>query len=250
MTNIEPRQKLLKEVRIALGEGLVKVELTPDHLNLAFDMALDMYRQRSVNAVEERIGFLDLIVNQNSYFLPEEIMEVRQLYRRGVTGTMSGTGGFFDPFGAAFIGQFNFTGLASGGDLVTYEIFEEFQNLVGRMFGSQLMFFWHSSIHRLDIQRNVVAPETILMWMYNYRPEELLLVDQYARPWLRRYTIAQAKYFLGEYRGKFGNFGGPNGGVTLNGDALKTAATDEMTKLEEELKTQVDGNIGYGFLWG
>jgi hypothetical protein len=38
--------------------------------------------------------------------------------------------------------------------------------------------------------------------------------------------------------------------VTLNGDALKTAATEEMTKLEEELKTQVDANIGYGFLWG
>ena len=38
------RQKLIREVRLALGEGMVKVELTPDHYEMAFDLALDRYR--------------------------------------------------------------------------------------------------------------------------------------------------------------------------------------------------------------
>ena len=45
MANISARQKLLKEVRLLLGEGMVDVELDQEHYELAFDMALDRYHR-------------------------------------------------------------------------------------------------------------------------------------------------------------------------------------------------------------
>lgn len=249
MTELTPRQHLLKEVALQLGAGMVKVELTPDHYNLAFDMALDRYRQRSVNAVEERIAFMDLQAGQSSYYLPHEVIEVREVYRRGVPG-LSGGGVYFDPFAASFANQFAMIGTGDAGNLTTFELYSEFQNMVGMMFGQYIVFFWHSAEHRLDLMRDIESAETIGLWVYNYRPEELLLKDTYARPWLRSYTIAQCQLMLANARGKFANMPGPTGGVSLNAASLEASANATLERLEKECATQVDANMGYGLLHG
>lgn len=89
-----------------------------------------------------------------------------------------------------------------------------------------------------------------MLWIYAHRPDELILSDTYARPWLLRFTTAQAKVMLGEARSRFGSFIGPQGGTTLNGDALKSEGQMEMDNLLLELSNQVEQNIGYGFLFG
>ena len=55
---------------------------------------------------------------------------------------------------------------------------------------------------------------------------------------------------LGEARSKFATVAGPQGGTSLNGDALKAEAIAEIQTLDEELKTQVAGGQGYGFSIG
>jgi len=55
---------------------------------------------------------------------------------------------------------------------------------------------------------------------------------------------------LGEARSKFATIAGPQGGTSLNGDALKAEAQQEMEKLETELATQMAGGSGYYFLIG
>lgn len=248
-----PRQQLIEQVRRSLGGGLVRLELdrSPQHYEDAVDFALEIYRQRSSNAVEERLAFLELQPDQNQYYLPKEVKVVRQLFRRGPTGTASGTGSYFDPFGAAWVSQYALNGGASNqGSLVTYELFTGFQELVGKMFGLHINFTWHPTQHRLDIIRHIRAPEQVLMWIYNYRPEELILEDDYARPWIRRYAAAQCKIFMGQARSKFSTIVGPQGGTTLNGDALIAQAEAEIEALLQELDTQRDQDIGYGFTIG
>ena len=250
--SLSARQKLMREVRLSMGEGMIKVALTPDHYEMAFDMALDRYRVRSSNAVEERVGVLELLPDQNEYFLPDEIILVRQVFRRGIIGGYNGTSGF-DPFGAAFANQFNFSSFGvSGGmsDLVSYELANEYQALLGRLVASSMMFQWSEASHKLSLQRNIRGPETVLLWMYLFRPEELLLRDDNARLWLRDYTIAKCKLFEGEAREKFGSFPSPQGGMTLNGSTLKAEAVAEMERLENEVKNQVDQSIGMPFLFG
>lgn len=247
---MKSRQKLIREVRLIMGEGMVRVGLTPDHYELALDLALDRYRMRSSNSVSERYMFLELQPDQTVYTLPEEVTEVRQLLRRGTTGTAGGTGANFDPFASAFTAQM-MSGLNnSSNDLVTYELAAEYQELIGRMFGASINFTWESGSHRLEIMRQVRGTETVLLWVYTSRTEDVLLSDNNARTWLRDYTVARCKVMLGEARGKFGNIIGPQGGTTLNGDALKSEGQAEMERLEQEVATQMDQNIGYGFTIG
>lgn len=249
MANITLRQKLIRDIRLTLGEGMIKVELTPDHYELAVDQALARYRQRSSNAVEERTVFLELTPGQSSYTLPEEIMEVRQIFRKGI-GATSGSGAYMDPFAAAFTNQFMLGANGSSAGLVSYELFAEYKELLGRMFGLHIIFHWHPTVHRLDIQRMVTSPETVMLWVYNYRPEDLLFIDTYARPWLLDWATAKCKFMLGDARSKFAGLGGPQGGISLNGDALKNEASMEMDRLEKEVSTQVDQSMGYGFFFG
>lgn len=249
-TLISARQKLLKEVGLSLGVGMVRVELTPDHYELAFDLALDRYRQRSSNSVAERVTFIDLQPEQTHYVLPQEVTLVKQLYRRGTSGTASGTGVAFDPFGAAFVNQSSI-GLGSGsGSLLTYELYAGFQETVGRMFGLFINYTWDPASHTLVIGRHVKAKETILAQIYVVKSEEELLADLYARPWLRDYTTAKCKVMLGEARSKFASIVGPQGGTTLNGDALKAEGLAELERLELEVATQVEQDAGYGFIIG
>ena len=55
-----PRQKLIKDIELSLGGGIVDVELDADHYNVSIDHALDRYRQRSSNSTEESMMILAL----------------------------------------------------------------------------------------------------------------------------------------------------------------------------------------------
>lgn len=247
--SLSPRQKLIKEIKLSLGGGIIEIELTPDHYDLAFDIALDIYRQKSENSTEERVAFLDLQRNQQTYFLPEDVIEVREVWRRGVAGTAGG-GSYFEPFAASFASQFVMTGTGDAGDIITFELFSEYQNLIGTMFGQYVTFYWNRTSHRLDLQRDIKDQETILLQIYCYRPEEVLLQDPYARPWLRRMSIAQAKMQLGQIRSIMGSYPGPNGGVTLNGPQLVQEAQAEIALLEDELRKGSDSSVSYGLVHG
>lgn len=244
-----PRQKIIRETQLMLGFPERNVELHPDHYELALDTALERYRQRTSNSVEERVAFLELQPGQMSYYLPTEVVEVRQIFRRSMSGTTGGTGVNLDPFTTAFINQ---TIISGGGQtsLLTYELYMGYQELVMRMFGGYINFHWHSSSHRLDIQRDIRSPETVLLWIYNYRTEDSLLSDTYAKPWLRDYTLAKCKIMLGTIRSKFGNYVGPQGGTTLDGDALKAEGEAELQRLEEEAKNGTTENFGYTMIIG
>jgi hypothetical protein len=84
--------------------------------------------------------------------------------------------------------------------------------------------------------------ETVMLNVFNYKPDVMLMNDHLIFPWLQEYAYSFAKRILGEARSKFGQIAGPQGGTTLNGDALKQEAQAEMEKLEEDLKTYVDGS--------
>lgn len=87
-----------------------------------------------------------------------------------------------------------------------------------------------------------VPTETVLLQTYNQKPDIMLLNDYLVFPWIQDYAYSFSKFTLGEARSKFGQIAGPQGGTTLNGEALKQEALAEMQKLEEDLKNYVDGS--------
>jgi hypothetical protein len=136
------------------------------------------------------------------------------------------------------------------GGLATYDMFSQYKELVGRMFGSFIEFSWNTANKKLTILQRPRSDETIMLMAYNYRPDSELLTDYLASQWIKDYTLAACKYMLGEARSKFATIAGPQGGSALNGDALKQEAAAEMEKLELELTMQVAGGVGYSFTIG
>ena len=248
---VTQKQEIFDYVNAFLGGGMVDVELDPIHYETALNKALTRFRQRSDNSVEESYMFMPTIEDQNEYTLPKEVMEVRKLFRRSVgSRTGGGDGGsIFEPFNLAYTNTYLLSSSNLGG-LATYDLFSQYQELVGRMFGSFIEFKWNSTTKKLTLLQRPRTEETLMLYVYNYRPDSELLNDYLAIQWIKDYTLAGCKYMLGEARSKFATIAGPQGGSTLNGDALKAEAQAEMEKLEAEVSLQVPGGVGYGFTIG
>ena len=247
------RNQVFDYIKLMLGDGMVEVELDPAHMEAALDRALTHYRMRSSNSVEESYMFLELIQDQNEYRLPDEVITVRQVFRRAI-GSRSGIGAggtLFEPFNLAYTNTYLMSGSMMGG-LATYDAFAGYQKLVGRMFGSYIEFLWKPTSHILDIlQRPFAQGEQILIQCYNFRPDWVLLQDPYAKQWLRNYALAVSKQMLGQARSKFASIAGPgSGGITLNGTALLSEAKEELEKLDKEIDTYVAGGTPYTFVTG
>ena len=95
------KQNLIDYVRLTLGDELIDIELDPQHYEAAYTRTIGVYRQRANNAYEESYSFLQLVQDQDIYVLPQEVQQVRQIFRRTfglATGPFSSQ---FDPFSQA-----------------------------------------------------------------------------------------------------------------------------------------------------
>ena len=253
MSQIETsKQEVFDYCKAMLGDGMIDVELDPIHYETGLKRAMGVFRQRSDNAVEESYITLTLEKDKNDYTLPHEIQQVRQIYRRSVgSRTGNGTGGtVFEPFNLAYTNTYLLRAGATGG-LATYYAFASYQELVGKLFGSFIQFHFDVATKKLTItQRPRADNETVLMHTDNFRPDITLFKDIYSKPWIRDYTLAVSKVMLGEARGKFNTIASPQGGTTLNGDALKNEGQADMERLENEIGNFQEGGTPHSFVIG
>lgn len=332
------RNEMIDYMRLRLADQIVDVELDKEHYDLAIKQALAKYRQKAQNAVEESYAFLDLLPEVQEYILPNYIMEVRQIFRRGIGSTTGTTASQFEPFASGYLNTYMLVAGRVGG-LLNYELFTQYQELAMRMFGGYMNYTFNRVTKKLTLVRKLpdyghtyfslnsissagTAPnsvitivlnnpitlaannslyiencpvsgysgqyvvtsvdstgkiitvlanqslgatsvtgfnlsstkiwspevdgisgsESVLLWIFNYKPDSVLLSDPQVYPWLQEYALAFVKSILGQARGKFASIAGPQGGGQLNGAALMTESQAEMEKLEEELKNYVDGS--------
>jgi hypothetical protein len=247
----QAKKEVYDYCKLMLGDGMIDIELDPQHYEIALTRSLAVFRQRSDNSVEESYAFMTLRQDTNEYILPKEIQQVRQIFRRSV-GSRSGNGAggtVFEPFNLAYTNTYLLSSTNMGG-LLTYELFAQYQELVGKMFGSFINFTWNPQSRKLIIQQRPRSDESVMLWIYNTRPDSAIIEDTYAGQWIKDYTLANCKMMLGQAREKFAQIAGPQGGSALNGSAMKTEAQAEIDKLTEDLMKNVSGGIGYTFITG
>lgn len=244
------KKQLIDYVRLQLGDEIVDVELDPAHYEAAYQRTLGTYRQRAQNAYEESYSFMELQDNVNEYTLPQEVMSVRQIFRRTIgLGTGGGTYAF-DPFGAATLNVYLLNFNYQGG-LATYDFYQQYVELAARMFGGYINYTFNPVTKRLQLIRDPRGTgEVVLLWTYNLKPEITLLSDMQISQWFRDYMVGAAKYIIGEAREKFTNIAGPQGGGSLNGAAMKSEGQAMMDKGIEDLKLYVDGSQPLTFVIG
>lgn len=249
--NDQARQEVYQYCKAMLGDGMIDIELDPIHYETALNRSLAVFRQRSDNAVEESYAFLTLVADQNEYILPAEIQNVRQIFRRSIgSRTGSGVGGtVFEPFNLAYTNTYLLSSTNMGG-LLTYELFAQYQELVGKMFGAFINFTYNPQSRKLVIQQRPRGEEQVMLHIYNKKPDFNILSDVYASQWIKDYSLANCKIILGQAREKFVQIAGPQGGSGLNGQALKAEGAAEIEKLTDDLMKLVPGGQGYTWIIG
>lgn len=234
------KDELFKNLRYRLGDGIVDVELDPEHYEAAYQYAIKVYRQRAQNATIESYTLFEIHKNTNVYTLPDEFINVRQLFRRTVGLETGPAASSFDPFSSAILNTYLLNYNYAGG-LATYDFYAGYIELAARMFGGYVIFTFNPVTKELRIVRDPKGSgEKVLIWADIQRPELELLQDPGAGVWIGDWTLAQLKSILGEAREKFASIAGPAGGTTLNGTALKAEAKASQDQLIEDLRRYVD----------
>ena len=236
------KQNLFDYVRIQLGGNIVDVELDPADYEAAYQKTLGTYRQRAQNAYEESYSFLELVRDVNIYTLPQEVVSVRQIYRRTFGDSTGPFASNFDPFAQASLNVYLMNFNVAGG-LATYDFYSQYVELAARMFGGYMNYTFNPVTKKLQLIRDPKGTgENVLLWTYNLKPDINLLTDFQISQWIKDYMVANSKMIIGEAREKFGTIAGPQGGGTLNGAAMKSEAKESMLALEEQLKNYVDAS--------
>jgi hypothetical protein len=236
------KQNLIDYVRLQLGDQIVDIELDAEHFEAAYQKTIGTYRQRAQNAYEESYSFLELVQDIDTYTLPQEVISVRQVFRRTFGNSQGQYATNFDPFTQASLNVYLMNFNVAGG-LATYDYYTQYVELAGRMFGAYVVYTFNPVTKKIQMMRDWRGTgENVLLWTYNLRPEFNLLSDFQISQWIKDYMVANCKYIIGEAREKFGTIAGPQGGGTLNGTAMKSEAQVQMDNLIEQLKNYVDGS--------
>jgi len=236
------KQNLIEYVKLQLGDQIIDLELDPAHYESAYQKTIGTYRQRAQNAYEESYSFFELIKDQNIYTLPQEVISVRQCFRRTFGDATGPFASNFDPFAQASLNVYLMNFNVAGG-LATYDYYSQYVELAGRMFGAYFTYTFNPVTKKLQLMRDPKnTGEAILIWTYNLKPEINLLSDFQISQWIRDYMVANSKMIIGEAREKFAQIAGPGGGSSLNGAAMKTEAKEAMLALEDQLVRYIDGS--------
>ena len=236
------KQNLIEYVRLQLGDQIVDIELDAEHFEAAYQKTIGTYRQRAQGAYEESYNFLELVKDVSIYTLPQEVIQVRQVFRRTFGDSVGPFASNFDPFTQASMNVYLMNFNVAGG-LATYDFYTQYVELAARMFGGYMNYTWNPVTKKIQLIRDPKGSgENVLLWTYNLKPEINLLSDFQISQWIRDYMVANCKYIIGEAREKFGTIAGPQGGGTLNGAAMKSEAQTQMDSLIEQLKSYVDGS--------
>jgi hypothetical protein len=236
------KQDLIDYVRYQLGDQIIDIELDAEHYEVAYQKTLGVYRQRAENAYEESYSFLELVTNVNIYDLPQEVISIRQIFRRTFGDSTGPFASNFDPFSQASMNVYLMNFNVAGG-LATYDFYSQYVEQAGRMFGAYMNYTWNPVTKKLQLIRDPKGTgESVLLWTYNLKPEFNLLMDYQIRQWFRDHMVGASKLIIGEAREKFSQYAGPQGGSTLNGTQMKTEGQAIMDKCLEDLRNFVDAS--------
>lgn len=231
---------------VRLGGTSIPVQLEDDDYKVAFEEALGLYRTRSSRSVWETYCFLELKARQTQYTLDRRIDSVFRILRNRGFGAIGAAGSGFESFGAATINALlrgGLSGSASGGfNLTTYEFAMQHQELIERLFATEIHFNFRADNSQLYIYQVPQGDELVALQCSVLKSIDEVMNDNSAMQWLRRYTLAVCKTILGEKLSLFATLPGALGGSTTKGDTIRQQGELEKEKLEQEILDFADNS--------
>lgn len=244
----DERESVIFTIKAQLGYPQQCVELTDTMFNISLDRAIREFRRRADNAYKRRYIAMKLIPLQTIYYLNDpqvatdkivEVIKIDRLHFGGLR-SLDGTGLFAQQILNALTTRGFF-------DLTSFHLLGEYNETQNKIFAADIGFDWDESTRELRIFKRLASEEFVMLECSIERKEQELLLDRYAENWIKDWFKAECLKTLGLIRSKFGSLPGPNGGITLNGDALISMAEEMFIELRRQI---VDMEVGNGGTFG
>jgi hypothetical protein len=227
------RFKDLKDyILYSLGWPVVRVELVPEHLNLAIMDAVTLYYDKAANDVDCVIvsaindGIVDIPEGIKPQMIENVIFQQNLIdgFAKGmyISGTEDALGKYVLPFQSWQTILDNF-------DMVGYYSYlmrlEDFKKALG------IDRTWDIMNGKIYLYPRDVQHDRVGIVYKSTFSDEILETEW----WIKEYSLARAKFLLGMIRRKMSGFQTAGGNIANDGADLVNEAKEEMTVLKEKL---------------
>lgn len=266
------KNQLAEKIKRRLGHPMIKVELDPQQINDAIDIARQKWMKWAIGQATHEVYFtIMLSAGQTLYDLPVGVTEV---ITKEATGISSGINTLFtiDNF---LYNQGLYEALWATGNqgytIISYHIARDFLETVRKYTPDKYNWKYHPYTNQLEVHPAPASGSVLDYGGVTYNTPGFVMLraymvegstntggwragdsdeNFYGLDWIYDYATAECKIILGNIRRKFANFASiGNTGLSLDGDSLVSEGKEEQERLNETLRLE-EAWDGYGILIG
>ena len=226
---VDTRTKLIHYVKVQLGHPLINVEVTDEIIEQHIDYTIQKFTEFAYDGMSKVSFGFDTVQGVYDYILPENIRDVFVV--KGMTylgvSTITLPSNEIVVYNNAYSVQTSpdTTGVAS------FTLNLANQSLVETLFDKDVNFSFNPNSKLLRFHETPQSRYVI------YAQEEYIPQDTdriYNQEWIKKMVTSKTKFSWGTVTGKFDQT--LVSGARINYDAFKQEATEEILKLDEELR--------------
>ena len=232
MTLIELRAEIL----IRLGSPVINIELDDTQMDLYISDTIDKFIEVHYDGLDEGYIFLDQVVDQNEYILPNNIFSVMEIMSMD-NALFNDEPMLVNPF---LVGNSSATYDSGMLDLTMFnQTIAQYNN----MMKEQILFEFNKTTHILNIL-NASDTDSKVALKVHQSPTDV--ENLYNNTWVKKYSTALSQIAWAQNISKYEGATLP-GGVSLNYQQILSEGKEMKEMLEEELYTKYSEPIDFFF---
>jgi len=240
---IQSATDLIAYAKRALGEPLVRVNVSDDQALDRLEDALQDYYDYHYSATERRIYkhlITDMDASNEYIIVPDEVIGISSVFIPNPSSNSLPVQEFNDVLWTDVI--------KNGGGITSWLSSEQHIDTVQNLFKKKAVWQFNRVTHHLYVQIDWdLMKGSYLVYEAIAAIDGNTYADLYNEPWLKRYYTALLKKQWGQNLSKFKNVELP-GGMSIDGDQLIQEANEELDQLRSEMldKFSLAGEIYLG----
>lgn len=247
MPNVTTREKFAALVMRRLGHPVVTVNLAPEQMEDAIDMALERFWDEHIQGYRRHYYLRKLSeeeVEAKSFIIPPE-MGIDHVVKILPIGNSYGVGEWHTvPWQTAYstvAGASAYSTIRAS----DFTLLRQRLKTIRSQFNAPQTFRFNKHTKEVVLEMRTIVDQVVAMeCLQNIDPNKPEFADAWNNPWLQAYATAAAKKMWGDV---LVNLQGVKlaGGLEINGDRIYENAVRELEALELELRTKWSEPIGF-----
>ena len=232
MARITTRTGLGDYIKNQLGAPIITIEVTDTQINQIIDDAIQKFTEYAYGTLEGTV--VAQINGAGDYPMPENMTNIIKFSK----GSTSNITHFNANFGSGYVpnlwSEQYFSGSLTGGIMEGILAISTTKALLDKFFADDIVYNYNPYKNILQVQENYTGG-CVIHYQYEYTAD-----DEgdgiFNHEWIKAYCVAKTKFLWGTVTGKYSQT--LVGGATVNYADMKSEASEEITRLNEELLTK------------